>query len=65
MKQLSLENFKAFGRDIAVLGDVTDDGQPMNVLCYGENGAGKSTLIKPSNMFFIKHELKMREFRHI
>ena len=33
MRQLTLENFKAFGSDRAVLGDITDDGQPMNILC--------------------------------
>lgn len=30
MKQLTLENFKAFGSDKAVLGSITSDGQPMN-----------------------------------
>lgn len=35
MKQLTLENFKAFGSDRAVLGDATAEGKPMNILCYG------------------------------
>lgn len=30
MKQLTLENFKAFGSDRAVLGDATAEGKPMN-----------------------------------
>ena len=58
MKQLSLENFKAFGRDIAVLGDVTDDGQPMNVLCYGENGAGKSSIYEAIKYVFHKTRIE-------
>lgn len=58
MKQLSLENFKAFGRDIAVLGDVTDDWQPMNVLCYGENGAGKSSIYEAIKYVFHKTRIE-------
>ena len=44
MKQLTLEIFKAFGSDRAVLGDATAEGKPMNILCYGENGSGKSSI---------------------
>ena len=40
MKQLTLENFKAFNGKV-VIGDTTVEGKPMNILCYGENGSGK------------------------
>lgn len=58
MKQLTLENFKAFGSDRAVLGDITDDGQPMNILCYGENGAGKSSFYEAIKYIFHKTRIE-------
>lgn len=58
MKQLTLENFKAFGSDRAVLGDITDDGQPMNILCYGENGAGKSSFYEAVKYIFHKTRIE-------
>lgn len=65
MKQLTLENFKAFGSDRAVLGDATAEGKPMNILCYGENGSGKSSIYEAIKYVFIRNELKMKESRHI
>ena len=58
MRQLTLENFKAFGSDRAVLGDITDDGQPMNILCYGENGAGKSSFYEAIKYIFHKTRIE-------
>jgi len=54
MKQLTLENFKAFGSDKAVFGDTTTEGKPMNILCYGENGAGKSSIYEAIKYVFHK-----------
>lgn len=58
MKQLTLENFKAFGSDRAVLGDITAEGQPMNILCYGENGAGKSSIYEAIKYVFHKTRIE-------
>ena len=58
MKQLTLENFKAFGGDRAVLGDTTAEGQPMNILCYGENGAGKSSIYEAIKYVFHKARIE-------
>ena len=64
MKQLTLENFKAFNGKV-VIGDTTVEGKPMNILCYGENGSGKSSIYEAINTFFTKHELKMRKYQLI
>lgn len=58
MKQLTLENFKAFGCDKAVLGDTTAEGQPMNILCYGENGTGKSSIYEAIKYVFHKTRIE-------
>ena len=58
MKQLTLENFKAFGSDRAVLGDATAEGKPMNILCYGENGSGKSSIYEAIKYVFHKKRIE-------
>ena len=58
MKQLTLENFKAFGNDKAILGDTTAEGKPMNILCYGENGAGKSSIYEAIKYVFHKTRIE-------
>lgn len=58
MKQLTLENFKAFGCDKAVLGDTTAEGRPMNILCYGENGTGKSSIYEAIKYVFHKTRIE-------
>lgn len=58
MKQLTLENFKAFGSDGAVLGDTTAEGEPMNILCYGENGSGKSSIYEAIKYVFHKKRIE-------
>ena len=60
MKKLILANFKAFGIDEVEFGGETPEGNPMNILCYGENGAGKSSVFEAIKYVF-HHERIERE----
>ena len=57
MKQLTLENFKAFNSKV-VIGDATVEGKPMNILCYGENGSGKSSIYEAIKYVFHKTRIE-------
>lgn len=57
MKQLTLENFKAFHGKV-VIGDATVEGKPMNILCYGENGSGKSSIYEAIKYVFHKTRIE-------
>ena len=57
MKQLTLENFKAFNGKV-VIGDTTVEGKPMNILCYGENGSGKSSIYEAIKYVFHKTRIE-------
>lgn len=57
MKQLTLENFKAFNGKV-VIGDATVEGKPMNILCYGENGSGKSSIYEAIKYVFHKTRIE-------
>lgn len=58
MKKLILANFKAFGKDGVEFGGVTPDGNPMNILCYGENGAGKSSVFEAIKYIFHRERIE-------
>lgn len=58
MKKLILANFKAFGNDGVEFGRQTNDGKPMNILCYGENGAGKSSVYEAIKYVFHRERIE-------
>ena len=58
MKKLILANFKAFGNDGVEFGGQTNDGKPMNILCYGENGAGKSSVYEAIKYVFHRERIE-------
>ena len=58
MKKLKLANFKAFGNDGVEFGGQTNDGKPMNILCYGENGAGKSSVYEAIKYVFHRERIE-------
>ena len=58
MKKLTLKFFKAFADDQAEFGGTTNDGKPLNILCYGENGAGKSSVYEAIKYIFHKRRIE-------
>lgn len=58
MKKLTISSFKAFGDTPVVFGGETDDGQPMNLLCYGENGSGKTSVYEAIKYAFHKERIE-------
>ena len=61
MWKLKISNFKAFGDEEVVFGSKSDNGRPMNILCYGENGAGKSSVYEAIKYVF--HRLRIERER--
>ena len=63
MRKLEIQNFKAFGSDIATFGGTDKADHPLNILCYGENGAGKSSVFEAIK--FVFHYQRILRERHI
>lgn len=56
MKSIEIRNFKAFGKNSILFGDV-QDSKHKNILCYGENGSGKTSIYEAIKFFFFKDKI--------